>query len=243
MQENFNREPFYKQKDLTAEEISWLTEFVKLAFKEKIKDMNVLFTDLETKEKVSVILPYDLLSKIEKDTIPKKFQYNPAIMTVITKKKKNPTYFMNIEFLYWFLNRIDDFLGYKDILDRVFSNAMFGDDVWHDKETKSYKLKVIHLEKAQACKDMKPIEKTILLGFAIFIGLFRDANIKSLKEIYDGFKDKTLKDIGLTFAQYDAFGKTGHYTKLNLCWNCGDEIETMAGLCKDCDKYWDEKTK
>ncbi len=241
MHKHFNADKFFKKEDLTKKEISWLTKFMKLIFKERLTEDDVYFNELKTEEEVFIILHHELNNFLEEQTISKKFLNNSAITKDVTRDKKDETFFMKIEFLYWFLDKIDDFLDYKDVLDSMYIEVMGGDDKKYDEKKKGYKIFPSHLKKP--CKSWKPIEQTLLLGFAIYLGLFQKDSISSLKEIFNGIKDKTIKCFGLTHANKEAFGRTFHYEQLNLCWNCGNPVKTKGKLCKDCNEYWDAKTK
>ena len=126
-------------------------------------------------------------------------------------------------------------------MDRVFHFVIYGKDSAYDELGKGYKILDKHFK--EVWKDWSEIDKTLLIGFAIFIKLFRSIEVKSLLSVFEGIKNKSLKYFGLSDANRESFGKVSHYEKLDLCWNCGGLIDAPGGLCSSCYDYWDEKTK
>ncbi|MHA1442048.1 MAG: hypothetical protein ACTSPK_09325 [Candidatus Heimdallarchaeota archaeon] len=241
MHKDFNSDKYFRKADLTENEILWLTKFMKLSFKERIKENDVTFSKTRTQEKITITLPQISIDYLNGQIIPKRFLKKSSIMKITSDDNKNEAYILNVEMLYWFLDIIDDFLSYKDTLDSIYIEAFGGTNKKYDDKNKGFKIMLKHLEKI--CKSWKPIEKTILLGFANYLGLFQKGTFPSLGKVLEGIKNNTIKSFGLTQANKEAFGRMFHREQLHLCWNCGDSVKTKGALCKDCAEYWDEKTK
>ncbi len=230
-----------KKEELLPEEVEWLNSFIKYAFRKKVTKRDIVFTKDNDTDLTYFRIPYQELLELENKQIPNKFLETNIITTTIPENDTEEGYFAKIELVYWCFKNVKDVFGFYEILDTIFGRVMFGDLVRYDKQAKGYKVQPKHLEKRYG--KWSAIRKTLLIGFAVFLGLFQRTTVPPLVEIYEGLKNKTLKLIGLSKADREAFGKTAHYQKLNLCWNCGWEINAPGGLCKDCYDYWDERTK
>ncbi len=227
-----------KENALTKKEIEWLGKFTKAIFKNKVTEKDIIFTKKDDKYLTYFLCKFKVGSVLDKDSIPKKFLENEFIVMSIKGIEKENEYYTNIDLVYWYIDHVKDILDYKDLLDRIFEEAMTATK--RDKYArKGYKIYDIHFKKI--CKDWKAIDMTLLLGFAIYIKLFKRTTRKSLERMYKGFDDQSLEYIGLSEADREDFGKVNHYERLGLCWYCG-RIKTN-GLCKECKEFWDEMSK
>ncbi|NHJ06229.1 MAG: hypothetical protein EAX90_15480 [Candidatus Heimdallarchaeota archaeon] len=237
LKDTFNLKP----NNLSSQEKEWLKNLIKFSFSMHIKSKDIIFTTQNGDHSTYYFISPKFLKEYDEQSIPRKFLREKYIIKGISGLNRNDDYFVDICFIYWYFNNIDDYLDFLDIWNEIFDSVFACRETFYDKEVKGYKVLPEHLQHHIARWSV--IRKTFLIGFGIYIGLFQRETVPSLEEIFLGLKNKTLKLIGISKAHGGSFGMVSHYEKLKRCWNCGNMIDAPGGLCEKCYDYWDEKTK
>jgi len=230
-----------KQGELTVQEIDWLYQFMKLAFKKNVTEKDIVFTKNNDTHLTFYSISNKILNALNTQSVPERFLQSKFIILGVPDIDREEKYFVRIELIYWYFKHIIDIFDYKEILERIFSRALYGTDLSYNKRAKGYRVSIKHLKKGYGRWSV--IRKTFLLGYASYLGLFKEATVLPLVRIYEGLKNKSLKQIGLLDATDEQFGQSGYYSRLGLCWHCGFTKVTNSGLCRDCSEYWDKRTK
>ena len=160
-------------KSITTEEIKWLKKIVKKIKNRLLTENNLIFLE---KNNQSVYIHFNYT---ENKQPPIKFLCFLLIKPHLKKSATESEFHINSDLIYWYLDNIDDVLNYKDILNKIFITC-FGEGSY-SYNLKGYKLYHSHMNKH--CKKWTPIEKILLLGFAIYLKLFKKTARKTLKRI------------------------------------------------------------
>ncbi|MGY5878722.1 MAG: hypothetical protein RTV31_00670 [Candidatus Thorarchaeota archaeon] len=223
-----------EQDELLKHELDWLRRCLSKEFKGRISEDKIVFAP---KGSYLICIPSKVLMK----DIPTRFLDSKILVSSISKQKIHKGLFMKLNLIFWYFENVTDVWGYKKLIDPLFYEVFYGDHVDYDKSKKGYSVLDKHLTKV--LKGWKPIEKTLFIGYLQFLALFKKSTVPPLGTIYKELKDGITKHIGLTKASKESFGKVAHRQLLGVCWKCGDDDILPNGLCKDCDEYWDEKTR
>ncbi|MFW9921897.1 MAG: hypothetical protein ACFFDW_01260 [Candidatus Thorarchaeota archaeon] len=237
IKDTFNLKP----EDLSQQERDWLEKFIKFSFRKYTKMKTIIFTIQNRKHLNYYLISPEFLKEYDEQTIPGKFLQEKIIIKGIPRLNRNDEYFIDICFIYWYFNYIDDYLGFKEILNIIFDTVFYSKYMEYDSNAKGYKVLPVHL--GNQLIHWSVMRKTFLIGFGVYIGLFQIETVPSLEEIFLGLKNETLELIGLSKANMDDFGMVAHYGKLHRCWWCGAIINAPGDLCDKCYEYWDERTK
>ncbi|MFW9921950.1 MAG: hypothetical protein ACFFDW_01530 [Candidatus Thorarchaeota archaeon] len=236
LKDTYNLEP----QSLTQLESDWLKKFIKFSFSKDLKSKDFIFTTQDGKQLTYFVISPEFLAENNEELVPSKFLREKYILKGIPGLKRDNEYFIEIGFIYWYFEKIDDILDFFEIWNELFY-SVFADRNNYDKERQGYKVLLENFQPQFA--RWSNIRKTFLIGFGVYIGLFQRETVPSLEEIFLGLKNHSLQLIGLSKAHGGSFGMVSHYGILRRCWNCGDMIDAPGGLCSDCYDYWDEKTK
>ncbi|MBE0527414.1 MAG: hypothetical protein IH631_10755 [Candidatus Thorarchaeota archaeon] len=220
--------------DFLAHELNWLKRCMSKELKGKISEDKIIFTP---KGSYLKCIP----SKEVMKDVPTRFLESKLLVESISEQELHNGFFVSLDVLFWYIQNVSDVWGYKKLTDPLFYEVFYGEHIDYDKPKKGYRILDKHLEKV--CKGWAPIEKTLFIGYLQFLRLLKDKTVPPLSIIIEELKKGTMKDYGLTKASKESFGKMAHRQLLGVCWNCGDDAVLPNGLCRDCDEYWDEKTR
>ncbi|NHJ87431.1 MAG: hypothetical protein FK734_18355 [Asgard group archaeon] len=238
LKDTFNLKP----GDLSPHEKEWLKDFIRFSFRKFVKPKDFIFITHNGDHLTYYLISPEFLKEYNEQSIPRKFLREKYIIKSIPALNRVDEYFVNICFIYWYFDQIDDCLDFREIWNELFYPVFGGGDIYYDREVRGYKVLLEHFDHRLVAR-WSAIRKMFLIGFGVYIGLFQRETVPSLEEIFLGLKNNTLQLIGITKAHGGSFGMVSHYGKLKLCWNCGNMIDAPGGLCEKCYDYWDERTK
>lgn len=230
-----------KPEDLSLQEREWLKNFIDFSFRKYAKMKTIIFTTQNGNHLNYYLISHEFLKEYNEQSIPGKFLQEKYIIKGIPCSNRNDEYFIDICFIYWYFNYIDDCLGFIEILHKIFDTVFYSKYMEYDSKAKGYKVLPVHL--GNQVIQWSVMRKTFLIGFGVYIGLFQRETVLSLEEIFLGLKNKTLELIGISKAHGGDFGMVAHYGKLHRCWWCGGIVDAPGNLCEKCYEYWDERTK
>ena len=223
------------KKDAFLEhELNWLKRCMKDEFTGKVSEDKIIFSSEGT------YLACITTKELKKDT-PARFLDNELFVESVSGHKLHGGFFIKLDLFYWYIDNVKDVWGYKKLTEPLFHEVFYGDHADYDESKKAYRVLDKHLTKV--LKGWTPIEKTLFIGYLQFLRLFKDKTVPPLGTMNQEIKDGITEQIGLTEASKESFGKMAHRQLLGVCWNCGDDAVLPNGLCRDCDEYWDAKTR
>ena len=224
----------FKIDEFLNHELNWLKRCIPNELKGRISEEKIIFT---SRGSYLICIP----SKELKKDVPDRFVEGKLLVTSISEQKLHNGFFVILELVFWYIENINDIWGYKKVVDPFFYEVFYGNHVDYNKSKKAYAVLEKHLTKV--LKKWKPIEMTLFIGYLQFLRLFKKPTVPPLGTIHLELKQGITKQVGLTKASKETFGKVAHRQLLGVCWKCGDDDVLPNGLCSDCDEYWDEKTK
>ena len=128
LKDTFNLNP----NDLSLQEKEWLKNFIKSSFSVNIESKDIIFTTQNGVHSTYFFISPKFLKENNEQTIPKKFLREKYIIKGIPGLNRNDDYFVDICFIYWYFNNINDSLDFLDIWNEVFDAVFAGREAFYD---------------------------------------------------------------------------------------------------------------